>query len=629
MWYQGQSTVGDSSIGYATSSDEVHWSDHPGNPIIVHGPDTSFTRLIGHPTVLKDQGFPWIPQDTVYKMWFWGSNLDFGGTQAGIGLATSEDGINWSLPDAPLPSLSGPEFRDPDVLKLGDQRGLRYVGYCADPIFQSNQRLGRNPCDSYPFMDHDPARPEIPLVGQGVTIDMNEFTLIIASSLDPFHMFYVKGSGIHHATSRDGVDWTHHGLVLPPDPLDFWKSDNVSGPSVLPVNDELWMYFAGSPTGFNSNIGLATSLMALPMDIDIKPGADPNSVNLRGAGIIPVAILGSDTFDVANVNVTTLAFGPDGASPAHRSGGHFEDVNADGLMDLISHYRTEETGIVPGDAMACVSGVTDDARPFEGCDAIQMVPPREDDIIDPSPAILSATLTLNETETVCDLTDALNVWLGMDILTEPLLLGMRYTELAFNAHVTDPDSDPSVPGEDDVLGVTATYVRTDQDPRFIRDEWSLVLFEDGSANKFSYTQQASVNLDCSTSPTGVTTCQPLDDFILTSNDPVENDGHFSRRVPTFNLTLPAADTPLLVQDCLAVEAAQVPIHAVADLPFTFRIDAVDRAGNITTWPVELPAVAQPTEFVCEGDECLCCFLKNSVISGVCRGKPGLNGICGG
>ncbi|MBW2494043.1 MAG: hypothetical protein JRE43_04765, partial [Deltaproteobacteria bacterium] len=124
-------------------------------------------------------------------------------------------------------------------------------------------------------------------------------------------------------------------------------------------------------------------VVAESIGLDIKPDGDPNSINPSVEGVLPVAILGSDSFDVANVDVMTLAFGSGGASLAHWRCPHFEDVNGDGLTDLLGHFRIQQTGIQFGDMEACVTGETLDGTPLEGCDAIRTVPDMDgDDLLD-------------------------------------------------------------------------------------------------------------------------------------------------------------------------------------------------------------------------------------------------------
>ena len=68
----------------------------------------------------------------------------------------------------------------------------------------------------------------------------------------------------------------------------------------------------------------------------------------------------------------TLTFGPGGQVPAHEAG-HYEDVNGDGYMDLVSHYLIEGTGIASGDTEACISGKTGDGIDFMGCDSVRTI----------------------------------------------------------------------------------------------------------------------------------------------------------------------------------------------------------------------------------------------------------------
>jgi hypothetical protein len=117
----------------------------------------------------------------------------------------------------------------------------------------------------------------------------------------------------------------------------------------------------------------AVSVVAATRQVQlvVKPGdgAGPKPINLKSNGVIPVAILSTSGFDATSVEPSTVRFGPAGATAAH--GGHAEDVNGDGLADLVLHFRTQQTGITAGQTQACLTGTALDGTDIEGCDAIR------------------------------------------------------------------------------------------------------------------------------------------------------------------------------------------------------------------------------------------------------------------
>ncbi len=108
------------------------------------------------------------------------------------------------------------------------------------------------------------------------------------------------------------------------------------------------------------------------IEIDIKPGSFPNSINPRGKGTISVAILTTNTFDATTVDTSTVFFGATGteAAPMHAA---LEDVDGDGDTDLTLHFSTQGTGIQCGHTAAALTGQTLGGQPIRGSDSIRTV----------------------------------------------------------------------------------------------------------------------------------------------------------------------------------------------------------------------------------------------------------------
>ena len=156
--------------------------------------------------------------------------------------------------------------------------------------------------------------------------------------------------------------------------IGYWYIDDTGGDNP----EQPWKLWrnAGEDDDPSTSMSVEEPLTRLApesvsISIDIKPGSDPNSVNPRSKGVIPVAALGSMDFDALQIDVSTVEFGPGGASPAHD--GHVEDVNEDGYMDMVFHFGTQESGIVCGDTEATLTAETFDGMPVSGIDSVNAV----------------------------------------------------------------------------------------------------------------------------------------------------------------------------------------------------------------------------------------------------------------
>ena len=147
-------------------------------------------------------------------------------------------------------------------------------------------------------------------------------------------------------------------------------ADGNPNPSILPINvDGIVFNFLLS----------AFTLAAVDIDIkpsgggnDVEPNEEPNPWNPNSRGKVPVAVLTSDIFDAADVNVSSVRFGKIGteAEPVRDS---MEDVDGDGDLDLLLKFEVQEAGIECFDPLATLTGETIFGSGFEGTDPIRTV----------------------------------------------------------------------------------------------------------------------------------------------------------------------------------------------------------------------------------------------------------------
>jgi hypothetical protein len=110
------------------------------------------------------------------------------------------------------------------------------------------------------------------------------------------------------------------------------------------------------------------------VDVDIKPGSESNCFNNDDNGVIRVAILGSETVDVTQIDPYSVSLEGMAIKMVGKAGTDalfsIGDVNDDGHDDLIVRIQDEDGIFEPGEGEAIITGLLEDGRSFQGSDYI-------------------------------------------------------------------------------------------------------------------------------------------------------------------------------------------------------------------------------------------------------------------
>ena len=126
---------------------------------------------------------------------------------------------------------------------------------------------------------------------------------------------------------------------------------------------------------------------------DIKPGSCPNPLNVRSKGVLPAAVLGTEMFDVRDIDLMTLRLVRDGMGGVAPLRWAYEDVGTpfmgepcdchdmygDGITDLTLKFDTEQVvaglgllGMPDGQVALTIAGNTTAGEPVTGVDCVRL-----------------------------------------------------------------------------------------------------------------------------------------------------------------------------------------------------------------------------------------------------------------
>lgn len=208
MWYQTNSTAGNTTVGYATSIDGLSWT------MTTNQVSGLLSNNAGHPLVKFIDG--------EFKIWYWNAATPYGNNA--MHYAESVDGITWTGDTAITGNL---------VTTASGQWNSGTYGAVDVIVNSSPSNTGTNPFNY------------------------------------KYAMYYDATSGgyeqIALGYSTDGVNWTLYGTepVVPKGSVDAWDSGYVGIGSIV-INGSSWtLWYSGGVSTSNDGIGCATSVDGL------------------------------------------------------------------------------------------------------------------------------------------------------------------------------------------------------------------------------------------------------------------------------------------------------------------------------------------------------------------------------
>ena len=170
-----------------------------------------------------------------------------------------------------------------------------------------------------------------------------------------------------------GTDFQVNGgpVIQPPDSVVIPAFGVLTG-KYGDGNDISLMFFSDVPINLKAP--------AITVNIDIKPGSDPNPINPGSNGLIPVAILTTDDFNAADVEPNTVTLAGVEVAVRGKAGklmARLEDVDGDGDDDLLLQVETQSEGALWESGTVTLTGKTYGGDDIKGTDEVIIVPPKE------------------------------------------------------------------------------------------------------------------------------------------------------------------------------------------------------------------------------------------------------------